>query len=217
MLTWLSRVFPVYILTNEIHQGAGRISEIVGALKSYSFLGQAPIQAVDLRMGLDNTLVILRNKMKKGVTVQREYDETLAPVEAYGSELNQVWTNLLDNAVDAMKGSGTITIRTRCEDGCAVVEIEDDGPGIPPEVQPRVFEPFYTTKEPGKGTGLGLATTQTIVEKKHRGQIAVRSQPGRTVFTVRLPMQRPTPHPDETQEGSRGASPAAGPADTVEA
>jgi signal transduction histidine kinase len=195
-LEWAASLYPVYALLNEIGEGSSRISEIVGALKSYAYLGQAPVQSVDLREGLDNTLVILRGKLKAGVSVHREYAEDLPRVPAYGSELNQVWTNLIDNAADAMGGKGHITIRTRRQDGWAVVEIEDDGPGIPEEIQPRIFDPFFTTKAPGAGTGLGLSTSYAIVARNHRGQLRVESRPGRTLFTVRLPLEGPSTPPD---------------------
>jgi signal transduction histidine kinase len=190
-VTWTAAVFTVYGLLHEVSQGSGRISEIVRALKSYSYLGQAPILKVDLHEGLDNTLVILRSKLRKGVTVARAYATDLPAIMAYGSELNQVWTNLIDNAVDAMGGSGKITIRTQRDGDWAVIEIEDDGPGIPESVQSRVFDPFFTTKEPGKGTGLGLSTSHTIVTEKHRGSIDVSSRPGMTRFTVKLPIAGP--------------------------
>ena len=119
-------------------------------MKSYAYLGQAPVLNVDLHEGIDNTLVILRGKLKQGITVRREFASDLPAIQAFGSELNQVWTNILDNAADAMGGEGTITIRTRRSDPWAVVEIEDDGPGIPHEIQARIFDPFFTTKEPGK-------------------------------------------------------------------
>ena len=167
----------------------------MGALKSYSYLGQAPLQEVALHEGLDNTLVILRHKLKRGIQVEREYCTDMPRVPAYGSELNQVWTNLLDNAVDAMDGSGRIVIRTRVERGWAVVEVEDDGPGIPEAIQARIFDPFFTTKPPGKGTGLGLSTTYSIITEKHRGQIEVESRPGFTRFTVRLPFPTAPQHP----------------------
>jgi len=189
-LKWMAGIHLVYILLNEINQGSGRISEIVGALKNYSYLGQAPIQMVDIHEGLDNTLIILRNKMKKGVTIFREYGEGVPEIFAYGSELNQVWTNLLDNAVDAMGGQGEIWIRTRREKGFVVVEIEDNGPGIPKAIQSRIFDPFFTTKEPGKGTGLGLSTTYGIVTEKHKGSISVYSHPGMTRFIVKLPIDK---------------------------
>ncbi len=192
-LAWIASLFPVYSLLNEIGHGSSRISEIVGALKSYSYLGQAPAQAVNLHEGIDNTLVILRNKLKAGVSVRREYGADVPAVQGYGSELNQVWTNLLDNAADALGGKGQIIIRTRREDGWAVVEIEDDGPGIAEENLPRIFDPFFTTKAPGKGTGLGLSTSYGIVTEKHKGEIRVESRPGCTRFTVRLPIEPAAP------------------------
>jgi len=194
---WTASVFPVYALLHEIGQGSSRVSEIVRALKGYSYLGQAPAQAVDLHEGLDDTLVILRNKLNQGITVHRDYGADVPPVTAYGSELNQVWTNLLDNAADALggKGGGAITIRTSRRDGWAVVEIEDDGPGIPPAIQSKVFDPFFTTKAPGQGTGLGLATCHSIVTERHKGAITVESRPGFTRFTVRLPLATPSATP----------------------
>jgi signal transduction histidine kinase len=188
VLVRAASAFPVYRLVHEIGEASGRISEIVAALKSYSFLGQAPAQAVDLHEGLDNTLVILRAKLKDGVDVHRDYSPELPPVPVYGSDLNQVWTNLLDNAIDAMNGKGTITIRTRRDGDWAVVEIEDDGPGIPEAVRARIFDPFFTTKQPGSGTGLGLSTSYSIVTEKHHGRISVESEPGLTRFTVSLPL-----------------------------
>ena len=193
-VAWLTSSWRVHVLASEIALGSGRISEIVHALKSYSYLGQAPVQRVDVREGIDDTLVILRNKLKRGVEVELDYGPDVPPIQAYGSELNQVWTNLLDNAADAMRGQGRITIRTRRDgDSSVVVDVVDDGPGIPPEIQQRVFDPFFTTKEPGKGTGLGLATTYSIVTEKHHGSIEVHSRPGRTTFTVRLPIGGETP------------------------
>ena len=197
-LAWAASVFSVHTLLYEIGQGSTRAAEVVGALKSYSYLGEAPVQSVDLKEGLDNTLVILRSKLKAGITVHRDYGADVPPVQAYGSELNQVWTNLLDNAADAMDGRGEITIRTRRRDGWAVVEIEDNGPGIPQEIQPRIFDPFFTTKAPGKGTGLGLSTSYAIVTRKHAGEIRVTSRPGFTCFTVKLPIAGPS---TEAQHG----------------
>jgi len=188
LLQWLTGLYQVFTLSNEINQGSSRISEIVGALKNYSYLGQAPVQAVNIHEGIDNTLVILRNKLKRGINVKREYSVELPTIMAYGSELNQVWTNLLDNATDAMNGNGEITIETYRDGNFVVVEIEDNGPGIPIEIQSRIFDPFFTTKEPGKGTGLGLATTYGIVTEKHAGKIEVKSRPGSTTFIVRLPI-----------------------------
>ena len=185
--------FSVHLLAHEIGQGSARISEIVGALKSYSYLGQAPRQAVDIHEGLDNTLVIMRSKLKHGIEVRCAYGADLPRVPAFGGELNQVWTNLIDNAADAMGGRGRLTIRTRRELDWVVVDIEDDGPGIPEAAQSRIFDPFFTTKEPGKGTGLGLSTTYAIITDKHHGRIEVHSVPGRTCFTVSLPLQPEAP------------------------
>ena len=184
----LDATFTVYNVLTEIGQSAGRISEIVKALKSYSYLDQAPVQAVDLHEGLDNTLLVLGHKLKSGISVRREYALHLPNIEANGSELNQVWTNIIDNAADALEGQGEITIRTRQDEEWVVIEIEDDGPGIPAEIQSRIFEPFFTTKPPGQGTGLGLDISYNIVVHKHRGDIKVVSEPGKTCFEVRLPL-----------------------------
>jgi signal transduction histidine kinase len=197
-LRWATAAHGVHRLAREIGHGTGRISEIVQAMKSYSYLGQAPVQAVDVHEGLESTLVILRNKLKQGIEVRREYGAGLPPVAAYGSELNQVWTNIIDNAADAMGGHGTITIRTSRDADRVVVEIVDDGPGIPEEIQHQVFDPFFTTKEPGKGTGLGLSTSYSIVTEKHGGTMTVTSRPGATAFVVRLPIDAP---PDGGQGG----------------
>ena len=143
--------------------------------------------------------MILRNKLKHGIEVTRDYGADVPPVCAFGGELNQVWTNLLDNAADAMGGKGHLTIRTRREGGWAVVEVVDDGPGIPDAIRGRVFDPFFTTKEPGKGTGLGLSTSYSIVTEKHQGSITVRSVPGSTCFTVRLPIDSASAAPAESE------------------
>jgi len=188
VIDWLSFKYAIYSLVEEIGLGTGRIVELVKALKTYTYMDQAPVQSVDVREGLENTLIILHNKLKRGVTVTREYAEDLPVIEAYASELNQVWTNIIDNAIDAMNGEGTLIVRTRREDPWVVVEIEDDGEGIPEENQSMIFDPFFTTKGPGKGTGLGLNISRNLVVQKHQGQISVRSEPGRTCFTIRLPM-----------------------------
>jgi signal transduction histidine kinase len=161
----------------------------VKAVKTYSYLDQAPIQQVDIHDSLENTLVILKHKLKTGVDVKREYATDLPRIEAYGSELNQVWTNLIDNAIDAMNGKGDITLRTYPKGDSVVVEIADSGPGIPPEIQQRIFEPFFTTKEPGAGTGLGLHIAYNIVVDKHHGQLTLRSRPGETCFQATLPVK----------------------------
>ena len=191
IIIFSSHLFPIHSLLHEISEGSGRISEIVVALKNYSFLGQAPIQEVNIHEGIDNTLVILRSKMKVGIMVRREYCNDLPLITAYGSELNQVWTNILDNAIDAMKEKGEIIIRTKKEKDCVVVEIEDNGPGIPAVVQTKIFDPFFTTKEPGKGTGLGLSTSYGIITEKHKGSITVQSKPGCTKFIVKIPINHP--------------------------
>ena len=166
---------------------ASRISELVGAIKEYTFMDQSPLQNVDIVKSLENTLVIMNHKLKQGVNVQRDYQKVPLLVNSFGSELNQVWTNIIDNAVDAMGGEGELRVRAYRDDNCALVEIGDNGPGIPPDVLPHIFEPFFTTKGVGEGTGLGLDTTQRIV-KKHRGNIQVNSQPGDTRFQVWLPL-----------------------------
>jgi signal transduction histidine kinase len=150
-------------------------------------MDQAPVQNVDIVKSLESTLTILNHKLKRGVNVQREYERIPLLVNSFGSELNQVWTNLIDNAIDAMGGKGELRVRTRRDDSCVVVEIGDNGPGISPEVQTHIFEPFFTTKGVGEGTGLGLDTVQRIV-KKHRGNIQVTSKPGDTLFQVWLPL-----------------------------
>ena len=173
-------------LLHEIESSTSRISELVGAIKEYTHMDQAPVQNVDIVKSLETTLTILNHKLKQGVAVQRDYQQVPLLVNSFGSELNQVWTNIIDNAIDAMNGKGELQVRTYRDDSCVVVEIGDDGPGIPPEVQPHIFEPFFTTKGVGQGTGLGLDTVQRIV-KKHRGSIQVTSKPGDTRFRVWLP------------------------------
>ncbi len=175
-------------LLAEISLSAAQISEIVSALKTYSFLDQAPVQRVDVHEGLENTLVILRSALKAGITVRREYASNLPDIEAYGSELSQVWTNIIHNAIDALDGRGQITIRTHQEEDQVVVEIIDNGPGIPGDVKARLFEPFFTTKPLGQGTGLGLHISYNIVVMHHGGDIKVSSQPGETCFQIWLPV-----------------------------
>lgn len=187
VVTWLGATFTVYSLLAEINEGTSRISEIVKSLKIYIYLDQAPIQEVDVHEGLDNTLVILRSKLKQGIKVRREYEPSLSRIQAFGSELNQVWTNIIDNAIDAMDGIGEIVIRTQSLGDWILVEIEDTGPGIPKEILDKIFSPFFTTKPVGKGTGLGLNTSYSIVQK-HGGEIKVFSRPGKTRFQVFLPI-----------------------------
>jgi signal transduction histidine kinase len=183
----------VHAVLEEVGMGSERISEIVKAVKSYSYLDRAPIQEVDVHDGLDNTLVILRHKLNKGsIQIIRDYDRSLPRIEAFAGELNQVWTNILDNAVDALAGQGEIRLHTYRDDDRVVVEIADNGPGIPPEIQSRVFEAFYTTKPPGVGTGLGLNIAYNVVNK-HYGDIRLKSKPGETCFQVCLPIKLPRP------------------------
>jgi len=174
-------------LLNEIESSASRISDLVCAIKEYTYMDQAPVQNVDIVKSLETTLTILNHKLKRGVVVERNYQKVPFLVNSFGSELNQVWTNLIDNAIDAMAGKGELRLRTYREDGCVVVEIGDNGPGISPEIENHIFEPFFTTKAVGEGTGLGLDTVQRIV-KKHRGNIQVTSKPGDTRFQVWLPL-----------------------------
>ncbi|MGC2449896.1 MAG: ATP-binding protein [Candidatus Sulfotelmatobacter sp.] len=186
-LVRISALVEVAGLLNEIESSTSRISDLVKAIKEYTFMDQAPVQNVDIVKTLETTLTILNHKLKRGVTVHRDYQPLPMLVNSFGSEINQVWTNLIDNAIDAMGGNGDLNVRTYREDDCVVVEIGDNGPGIPPTVLPRIFEPFFTTKSVGEGTGLGLDTVQRIV-KKHRGNIQVRSKPGDTRFQVWLPL-----------------------------
>jgi len=174
-------------LLHEIESSTSRISDLVGAIKEYTHMDQAPVLNVDVVKSLETTLTILNHKLKQGVVVQRDYQPVPLLVNSFGSELNQVWTNIIDNAIDAMHGKGELRVRTHSDNGCAVVEIIDNGPGIPEEVEPHIFEPFFTTKGVGEGTGLGLDTVQRIV-KKHRGNIQVNSKPGETRFQVWLPL-----------------------------
>lgn len=189
VIAWLGATYSVYNLLAEISHGAGRISEIVKALKSYSYLDQAPVQAVDIHLGLDNTLLILRHKLA-GIKIRRDYAVNLPVIQGYGSELNQVWTNLIDNAIDALEQTPNpeIVLRTALDGDWITVEIQDNGPGIPSAIQERIFEAFFTTKPPGKGTGLGLEISYNIVVTKHRGNIKVFSKPGFTCFQVTLPL-----------------------------
>jgi signal transduction histidine kinase len=186
-LVRISTTLEIVGLLNEIESSASRISDLVKAIKEYTFMDRSPVQNIDIVKTLENTLTIMNHKLKGGVKVQRDYQPIPLLVNSFGSELNQVWTNLIDNAIDAMGGQGELRVRTYRDDDCVVVEIADNGPGISPKVQPHIFEPFFTTKGVGEGTGLGLDTVQRIV-KKHRGSIQVLSKPGDTRFQVWLPL-----------------------------
>ena len=188
-IQWLGISCLTLGLLSEVRQATERLSQIVQAMKSYTYLDQARLLEVDVHEGLENTLVILQHKLKQGVTIKREYSPNLPRIEAYASELNQVWTNIIDNAVDAMNGKGEIVLRTYVEDKHVIVEIADNGPGIPENIRSRIFEPFFTTKSPGKGTGLGLHISHDIVANRHRGQLLVESKPGATKFKVVLPVR----------------------------
>jgi signal transduction histidine kinase len=189
VLTWLEATLTVASVLDVLEQGTDRIFEIVKAVKAYSYMDRAPLQNVDLHEDLDNTLTILGYKLKsRNVVVIREYDEQKQlSIQAYGSALNQVWTNLIDNAIDAVGEGGTIWVRTSSEKDYVIVEITDNGSGIPLEIQSRIFEPFFTTKEVGAGTGLGLEIAYRIVVGQHNGDIRCFSKPGDTRFQVRLP------------------------------
>jgi signal transduction histidine kinase len=189
VVRWLGASSSVYGLLEEVGKSAEVMSEIVRAVKTYSYLDQAPIQEVDVIESLENTLVLLRPRIDTGISITRDYAADVPHIEAYGSELNQVWTNLIDNAIDALEGQGELTLRAFATDSVVTVDVIDDGPGIPQEIQPRIFEPFFTTKAPGVGTGLGLHIAYNIVVHKHRGQIQVASRPGETRLRVGLPIR----------------------------
>jgi signal transduction histidine kinase len=186
-LVRIAAVAEVFGLLDEIESSAARISDLVLAIKEYTYMDQSPVQNVDIVKSLESTLTMLNHKLKRGVTVKREYERMPLLVDSFGSELNQVWTNLIDNAIDAMSGKGELRVRIYRDETCVVVEIGDNGAGISPDVQTHIFEPFFTTKGVGEGTGLGLDTVQRIV-KKHRGNIQVTSKPGDTLFQVWLPL-----------------------------
>jgi signal transduction histidine kinase len=186
-LTRIAKSIEIWSLLNEIESSTSRISDLVLAIKEYTYMDQSAMQDVDIVKSLENTLTILNHKLRRGIEVERDYQPTPLLVNSYGSEINQVWTNLIDNAIDAMHGKGKLRIRTYREDDCIVVEVADNGSGIPSEVQPHIFEPFFTTKGVGEGTGLGLDTVHRIV-RKHNGSVTVTSKPGDTRFQVRLPI-----------------------------
>ena len=190
-LEWVAATLSAASLLGEVKESTRRISELVAAVRSYSQLDRSSLQQVDVTDGLDSTLVMLGHKLRGGVTVLREYGDGVPRIEAYAGELNRVWTNLIDNAVDAMDGAGTLRLATRVEGDSVVVEVGDTGPGMAPEVADRAFEAFYTTKDVGRGTGLGLDIARRIVEERHGGAIAIDSRPGGTVLRVRIPVRRP--------------------------
>ena len=188
VLRRLSASLLVARLLDEIESASSRISDLVKAIKEYSYMDQSPVQEIDIHRGLDSTLLILKHRLKHGVTVAREYDAAMPKICARASELNQVWTNLIDNAIDAMEGKGMLRIRTVKEPDSALVEIIDSGSGIVPQIRDRIFDPFFTTKQVGEGTGLGLDVVHRIV-RGHHGDVRFESKPGETKFQVRLPLQ----------------------------
>ena len=175
-------------LSETIVDATRRIFDLISAIKDYSYMDQAPVQDVDLAQSLSTALVMLQSRLE-GITVETNFDPNLPPISAYGSELSQVWTALIENALDAMGGSGTLSLRTQRMAALATVEIEDSGPGVPDEIRTRIFEPFFTTKPPGAGLGLGLDAASRIISR-HAGIITVESKPGKTCFRVRLPIDR---------------------------
>ncbi len=187
-IRWLALSFDVMLMLTNGLRGAERISDLVHSMKSYSYLDRGAQQWVNVHAGLEDTLRLFSHRLKHGIKVCRHYDQTLPDVAAYGSELNQVWTNLIDNAIDAMDEKGTLEIRTGRDGNYIRVEVIDSGAGIPPEVQSRIFEPFFTTKDMGKGSGLGLDAVSRIVHNRHNGMVSATSRPGQTCFTVCLPI-----------------------------
>ena len=187
-------------LVSDLRESTERMSSLIGAVKAYAYMDRGGVVEADIHEGLETTLKVMGHKLKHTeIEIEREYDRTLPRLTIYGSELNQVWTNLLDNAIDAVGSSGTITLRTRRDGGCIVVDVADTGPGIPPEARSHVFEPFYTSKDVGKGTGLGLDTARRIVEERHGGSLSFDTAENGTTFHVWLPLQPPTPTSRETQ------------------
>jgi signal transduction histidine kinase len=190
LLRWLVASTETASLIREVELATTRISDLVAAVKAYSYMDRAEVGAVDVRKGIDDTLRVLRAKLE-GIAVERDYDRALPMITAHGGELNQVWTNLIDNAADALHGAGTIRVGAHADGDRVVVTVEDDGPGIPDEAVHRVFEPFFTTKGVGAGTGLGLDIARRIVVDTSGGELSVESRPGRTVFRVSLPLVAP--------------------------
>jgi signal transduction histidine kinase len=193
-LEWVTSTLSALVLLSELKEATERVSGLVAAMKSYAQLDRASLQVIDVAEGIDSTLVMLGQRLEDGVTVIRDYGTGVPHIEAHPAELNQVWTNIIDNALDAMGGHGTLRISTRAGSDHVVVEIADTGPGMPPEVQARAFEAFYTTKDVGQGTGLGLDIARRIIVERHHGEITIDSRPGETILRVRLPLTRPGDH-----------------------
>ena len=200
-LEWVASTFSIGALLSEMKDSTRRISELVAAIKSYSQMDRASMQQIDVTDGIDSALAMLGHKLPSGIAVLRDFSASVPRIQAYPGELNQVWTNLIDNALDAMNGAGTLRLATRVEEDNIVVEVGDTGPGMPPQVASRAFDAFYTTKDAGKGTGLGLDIARRTVVERHGGLITIDSRPGNTVLRVRLPIRPP----------KRTAQPSAGP------
>ena len=203
----VASLVTIFGLLHEIDNSTKRISDLVAAIKRYSYMDQAAVQEVDVREDLENTLKIFGHWIKKGITVKREFADDVPRVCAYGGDLNQVWTNLIDNAIAAMNGNGELLVRTCRELDSVVVDIGDNGPGVPADIQSRIFEPFFTTKSVGEGTGLGLDTVVRIVQK-HHGRVDLKSKPGNTRFTVRLPIKQPRAVSQQADQPLTGAKEA---------
>jgi signal transduction histidine kinase len=192
-LRWIAASLSARHMANELAESTKQMGELVKAVKQYAYMDRGGIVEIDVREGIENTIMILGHKLKKTtIEITRDYDESLGKITAHGAELNQVWTNLIHNAIDALGSDGHITITTRADGDCAEVDITDDGPGIPPEIRDRVFDPFFTTKEVGRGTGLGLDTARRIVVDRHHGSLTLTSRPGYTQFRVRVPVDAAT-------------------------
>ncbi|MGN9782043.1 ATP-binding protein [Nonomuraea sp. ZG12] len=194
-LRWLSEAVEISQMLNEVTEATERITSLIRSAKQYSQMDRAPFQVLDVHELLDSTIAIFRGKIPPGISVVTDYDRTLPSIPAYGGELNQVWTNLMHNALDAMGEEGTLTVRTAHDEDEAIIEIGDTGPGVPEEIRDRIFEPFFTTKTVGQGTGLGLDISYRIVAGRHGGELKVRSTPGDTWFEVRLPLRESTVGP----------------------
>jgi signal transduction histidine kinase len=205
-LRWVAASLSARSLAAELKESTERMSSLVGAIKSYSYMGRGEVVDADVHEGLETTLAVLGYKLKHtSIKTVRDYDRTLPTLTVYGSELNQVWTNLLDNAIDALGDSGTITVSTRLDGPCIRVDIADDGPGIPEEIRAHVFEPFFTTKDVGSGTGLGLDTARRIVEERHTGTLTLESGPAGTVFHTWLPLRDTARHRPSGPDQSNSA------------
>jgi signal transduction histidine kinase len=208
-LAWVAATLSARGLADELQESAARMSDLVGAIKTYSYMDRGEVVIVDVREGIKATVKVLGHKLKHtNIRLVKEFEDDLPKLSVHGSELNQVWTNLIDNAVDAMGQDGTLTIRARVDGPCVQVDIGDDGPGIPEDVRRRVLEPFFTTKEPGKGTGLGLDTVRRIVEDRHDGSISFDTGPDGTTFHVWLPITGAAPALSRTEDTNNEETPA---------